>query len=96
MSKVIYKYEIPLPGDDGLSIVELPCIRRLLHVAAQGNRLFVWALVDPQARMLPVTFKVVGTGHPFDDRHFVYMGTALMNAGTLVWHVFCADVDGRS
>ena len=88
MNQVVYKYEIPPPDGNSLSLVELPCVRRLLHVAAQGDRLFVWALVDPQARILPVTLKVVGTGHPFDERHFSHLGTAIMSDSALVWHVF--------
>ena len=90
MRKVIHKYEIPPPDPTTkLSVVELPLIYELLHVGAQGTKLWLWAAVEVrQMDIASVSFKVVGTGEAFISSSWQHLGTALMDGGSLVWHVF--------
>lgn len=67
--RTIYKY--PLPFND-ISEVQLPKDAKILSVGAQGNsllsrRLMLWVLVESnQTEMSTRTFRILGTGHPFD------------------------------
>lgn len=81
----IWKYTLS-PG----MAVQMPRGARVLHAAGQGDELCVWALCDieepPEARY----FDVYGTGHPCPspERLGSYVGTAHLDGGALVFHVF--------
>jgi len=84
----IYKY--PLIVTDGDGTIELPKNYRLLKVSTQdGMHLTMWALVDPDAEDFEVfVYRIVGTGHDFEDYdEYKYFDTVQMPTG-LVWHVF--------
>jgi hypothetical protein len=87
----IYKYAVPLPGATSLiSEIILPQHAALMSVGAQGEKIFVWALVDPEAERRGYYFKVVGTGWPLADDEldgYTFLGTVHMMPG-LVWHVW--------
>ena len=87
----VLKYQVPPSGThDTISLKEGA---RILHVGAQGPRVFLWALCDPfRADQAARSIHYYATGEvvPFDAR---YLGTALMHDGGLVWHVFEAEVD---
>jgi hypothetical protein len=86
VSRVVWKYELPEPGDHAL---ELPFGAEVLSVACQGDRLCLWALVEPDAPKELRRFRVLGTGWEFERAGRVkFVGTALMQDGALVWHVF--------
>lgn len=81
--QTIWKFPLLL---EGRQHAQVPRGYRLLHVAAdpQGNISF-WAMVDPEAPKESVVFRVVGTGHPVDDR-WRHEGSLVQ--GPFVWHVF--------
>lgn len=86
---VIHKYPLRFGGE--ANNISMPRGAQLLHVAAQETPVYaasvcVWALVDPEERMVTRQFLIVGTGHPVPAGK--YVGTALMDGGALVWHVF--------
>lgn len=86
---VIHKYPLRLGGET--NNISMPKGAQLLHVAAQETPVYeaqvcVWALVDPKERVVTRQFLIVGTGHPVPAGK--YVGTALMDGGALVWHVF--------
>ncbi len=85
--KKIYKYLMEITDKP---TIELPRGAKLLHIAEQNSALCLWALVDTVAKIVPVSFRVVGTGHEFNDTEDfpVFVGTALMMRGSLVFHVF--------
>lgn len=62
---------------------------KLLSVGFQGWQLMVWALVDPDAKLVRRKLLVMPTGfrvdRPLSEQHFV--GTATTAEG-LVFHVF--------
>ena len=81
----IWKFEL-LPGMS----VSMPRGAEVLHAAGQGDGLFVWALCDPDRPTESRYFDVYGTGHPCPDPDHLgrYVGTAHLDDGALVFHVF--------
>ena len=85
----IYKYEIPVPESDAHgSDVTMPAAARILTVAAQGDRIYVWAAVDPGAPLEARRFWIHGTGHDMSisARAYPFLGTVFL--GAMVFHVF--------
>jgi hypothetical protein len=68
--------------------VEIPDGAKILHVAQQGDHLCMWALVDPEQPKVKRYFSVYGTGFDMPDDPGEFIGTALMNGGSLVFHIF--------
>lgn len=83
MSLTIHKFVLAGPE----STISMERGAQVLHVAAQGDDLCLWAEVDTSAPLVDHDFVVVPTGGvvPFWAN---YRGTALMYGGTLVWHVY--------
>lgn len=93
----IFKYAVRI--DDRPIPIEMPWGARILHVAAQGDKLYpyLWALVDTEERLVERVFFLVGTGQPCEGivepphepippKPSNYIGTA--HCGAYVWHVF--------
>jgi hypothetical protein len=66
----------------------MPVGAKPLSVHAQGDDLFLWALVDTEAELEDREFVIVGTGHELPDHAGEFLGTALLADGRLVLHVF--------
>jgi len=80
--KSIYKYKISV----GENYLDLPANFKALHVGIQNDGLYVWILVDLDAKELIRTrFLVFGTGWEI-EKDYIYVGTVQTNAG-YVWHV---------
>lgn len=79
----IHKYNLSLTDH---TLVAMPEGGKPLYVAFQGPYLCLWALVDPSKKLTKRGFRIVGTGH--DAPSSGYIGTALMEDGQLVLHVF--------
>lgn len=88
----IFRYEVPVIDCPTIS---LPVGSQFLHfnIGARGE-LAVWFLVNDQADVKPVSFRLYGTGHPVDcdpngwPGHF--LGTAV--SPPFVWHLFCTSL----
>ena len=78
----IWKYALS-PGFG----VEMPEDAEVLHAAAQGDDLCVWAIGTPTKPRTRRYFDVYGTGHPCPPQLGRYVGTAHL-PGPLVLHVF--------
>lgn len=85
MSKSVWKYEI-IPSD--VIRIEMPVDAKVLFVAVQYDRPCLWAEVDVDAPIETREFRVYGTGHRLPDDPGRYLGTFIMNQGTLVFHVY--------
>lgn len=84
--RTIYKYEIPRTGT--ICEIELPLGYQIIHAGPQGDRIFIWALVDSEARKATEKFRIFGTGWdlPFDETlHFI---KTIQLPNGLVWHLF--------
>ena len=51
----------------------------------QNDTLCLWALVDPMQEMVPVKFKILGTGFEV-PKGYIYKTT--IQDGQYVWHLF--------
>lgn len=81
--RTIWKFRL-LPG----FAARMPEGAQVLHAAGQGGDLYVWAMCDPDAPTEERRFDVYGTGHPCPTDLGRYVGTAHLDDGTLVLHVF--------
>lgn len=83
----IYKYEIPIPNEDGISEVLLPVDAYPVSVGLQNDRFFLWARTDGVSVIKnKVSFIVINTGrdYPYSEGRFI--GTVISSTG-VVWHV---------
>ena len=87
MAMVVWKYE--LVADDYVWLM-MPPGAEPLAVALQGDRVCLWARVDPKAGRVKHRFRIAGTGHPLAADVGRYVGTFHMDKGALVFHVFDA------
>lgn len=81
----IFKYTLALM--DGAQAITMPRGAELLFVANQREALCFWARVDTSAPSIVRSFVVYGTGHPLFDVRQTYVGSALFDGGSLVFHV---------
>lgn len=86
--KTVWKTPLDWPADG--TTVQLPKGAELLTVQMQGPTLCLWALVDPQAPLVPFQIRTAGTGHPLTDEatRATYLGTFQLAAGQLIFHAF--------
>ena len=84
MPEVVWKYTL----SEVVNEVEIPAGATLLMVAEQHNEICLWAKVNPAAEKATRTFQVVGTGHAELDGTETYLGSAQLNNGNFVFHVF--------
>ena len=82
--RTVYKYEIL----GATTVLPMPAGAQLLSVHNQHERICVWALVDTEAPEVERVFRLVGTGHPYDDEGGTFVGSVLMQDGYYVFHVF--------
>lgn len=84
----IFKYELE-PTDQ--QILQLPYGAQILDIQVQGGAPFVWAMVNPDAKLADRKFVTVGTGHEIKDGYLEslkYIGTYQISGGVLIFHVF--------
>lgn len=82
----VWKFPLSVADDQPVS---MPRGAQILSVQMQGAQLCMWALVDPEAPKEVRRFRIVGTGHQFDEAPaHVHRGTFQMHGGALVFHVF--------
>lgn len=84
--KQVWKFELSLTG---INEVKMPRNSEILSVQMQKDTLCLWALVNHLEPNYDVrTIRICGTGHSFDHEPYVFIGTAQMDGGNLIWHVF--------
>lgn len=85
MSRVVYKY--PLLTAAGTQEVVLPVGAKIVHVGMQGERITLWAEVDPdEHRAAPWAVRILGTGDPAIPDRYTHAGTVFI--GAFVFHVY--------
>lgn len=84
--KTIFKYTLSPDG----SPIEMPIDAEILTAREQGESICIWARVETtEVQREKHTFKVFGTGHEMpNDQNLHYIGTAMLQGGGLVMHVF--------
>lgn len=100
MKRVVWKYELPGPGEDSRSTLTLPRGAQLLDVGMDDDTLVVWAMVDPESAAFEEReFLLVRTGQECEvvERVWRFLGTVVHRFPTgavrgswkpPVWHVF--------
>ena len=94
--KKIFKYPFVTTGSLGIS---MPRFAKILCVQMQDGNPCIWAMVDPEQKLVMRHFEVFGTGHSIPDipdsfpsiPARVYVGTYQQANGKLVWHLFEAN-----
>lgn len=84
----IFKYQLALTDEQ--TVLMHGKTPRILSVQVQNNQVCVWAVVDEDAQLEPVEFRIYGTGNPVPaDLHAMHhIGTVQLAGGGLVFHVF--------
>ncbi len=97
----VWKFTLPAPNATGRSFVDMPADSEPLSVALQGDRMVLWALVDPDFTPAegydprgPRRFIVANTGGdiPGFPRGAKFLGTLTSDNG-IVWHVWDGDAE---
>jgi len=94
----VYKYSIrrrirsiikTIPIGDEFEI-DLPRGAKILSFQCQHDMPNIWALVNPDALHEKRQFRFSGTGHPINIplEKLEFIGTAQMQGGDLIWHLF--------
>ena len=81
----IFKYFLAERPDD--QTVLMPMGARVLTVQDQIGSVCLWALVNDAAKEVERVFRIVGTGHEFDDC-LAYNHIGTVQQDEFVWHVF--------
>lgn len=85
MARTVFKYRLGLrPKQE----VTMPEGARILHFENQNEFLTIWAEVDPDAPFVQRYFQIVATGGHFPEPEYSYIGTAIFNGGSYVWHLY--------
>jgi hypothetical protein len=87
MKQVIWKFTLKLEG--GVQTMMAPRDAEILCAREQHEQVCVWFRGDPTALQTERQIAIVGTGHPAPMRdESRYLGTAMLDGGDLVLHVF--------
>lgn len=85
----IYKYQLGLAAHQS---IEAPIGAKWLDAQMQHNKITLWAIVDPELKMVKHHFEIVGTGHPIifvtNDYMITHNYLATVQHEGFVWHVF--------
>lgn len=84
MKKVL---KFPLKITDDQTVV-MPEGSQILTVQTQHDTVTIWALCPETLKKQPRRIEIFGTGHPIPNGNRTYLGTAITQGGSLVWHVF--------
>jgi hypothetical protein len=85
MFSTIWKFELP---NESVGSLVMPRGAKLLSVGEQRGAMVLWAAVDPKAETVIRKVQVIGTGWPNQEIPPIFVGTVLLAAGALVFHVF--------
>jgi hypothetical protein len=82
----IFKYEIPIT--DEIIAMELPDNYGLCDIQNQGDKIYMWCVIDIHAKLVKRFFKIVGTGHQITGIEALYFLRTIVLPNGLVWHIF--------
>ena len=83
--KKVYKYVLEK------AIQTIDICGEILSVESQGSDIVIYALVEVESTVYTkYEFRVYGTGHDISDdiTDFKFLGTAKINNGQLMFHIF--------
>ena len=68
--------------------IMVPVGAEMLCAREQFDHICVWYRCEPTAPLAPRTLAVVGTGNPAPEADGRYLGTASLQGGQLMFHIF--------
>lgn len=80
--KTLYKYPI-----DQETIL-LPEGAEILHIGLQNDEPFVWAIIDPEIKLMRCYLFVFGTGVFLPANEMEFIKTLICYKGSIVLHIF--------
>lgn len=80
--KTIWKFQLNF-----YATLLLPTGATFLHFAQQDEGVHAWFEVDPSSAAEERKFQIVGTGNKVPNNGD-FLATALVDGGTLVWHLY--------
>lgn len=81
-------WKFPIEPADSFAL-EMPADAEILDIQVQHGNVFLWALVNPKAKMGRRVFRLAGTGHPIEEGDELrYVASFQLHKGDLVFHVF--------
>jgi len=83
MEKVIWKFPLTTTRP-----IQMPKGAEIMYIGVQQDNIFVWAKVKPHLPKEDRHFKAIDTGQSFHDDYLTYIGTASMDDGDTVHHIF--------
>ncbi|MCH7902287.1 hypothetical protein IIC68_00885 [archaeon] len=82
----IFKYEFPIK--DSFTLFKIPEGGKILSAEMQGNKVCMWALVDPhKPDGMPRDFRIIGTGHEILKTKYLHHISTFQD-GPHVWQLF--------
>lgn len=87
----VFKYSL----DTRVRDVLMPVGAEVISAEAIDGSIYMWAVVDPDARVEPRRFYVLATGEVLPDAQLKHVGTVVTVSG-YVYHVFEHVVSSRS
>lgn len=85
MSKTIWKVALKVADEQRIMV---PAGAEMLCAREQFDDICVWFRCDPDAPKKSRKIRIIGTGHPMREDDGRYLGTASVDAGRLMFHVF--------
>jgi hypothetical protein len=81
----VLKFKLEL---EDYSTIQMPARAEVINVDFQYGTLCLWALCEDGDKLVDVTYRIAGTGHPIDEHRnsLLFKGTVRLEA--LVFHVF--------
>jgi hypothetical protein len=83
--RVVHKFKIPATGEFSLT---LPSNAEILTVQIQNSEFYLWALVNPKAKLCSRDFFWIRTGEEFEHENITYLTTVHFDHGKKVSHLF--------
>jgi hypothetical protein len=87
----IYKYLMEITS---YQQIKMPLSAKILKIAEQNNKLYLWAMVNNTNHTYDMEIKIIGTGFQFKEEldRYEYVETVIMSDG-FVWHIFIKHIE---
>ena len=83
--KQLWKFPIPIRDDVTITMPKGAIVRAVM---VQRDTPCIWAEVDAQAPPVDRRFFIIGTGHPMPVDATQFVGSFMIEGGSLVFHVY--------
>ena len=85
----VWKWTLLVPQRNSHTSLQVPAGSAFITAREQHDQICVWGLVDPdETRREEKKLRVVATGQDLGEGRFRYLGTAHLDGGRSIFHVF--------